>query len=243
MSPTSPFSYTWTPTTPVSRRAGGRVTTSRTELLQIGIAYAVLTFCLVILLSGSDALFGTGRGLLLVSPLLVAVAATAALTGFVMHELAHKIAAQRRGFWAEFRLSPMGLVLALFTAFIGLLFAAPGATVVGGMSPADRRNWGQTSLAGPLTNFGFGIAFYGAALGAFLFDRTSSAFGWLLLLAYINGWFGTFNLIPLGPLDGAKVFRWSRTIWAGAIVVLGAFAVVSYLAFFVYGLPTLRWPL
>jgi Zn-dependent protease len=243
MSSTSPFSYTWTPTTlpSATARPGRRITTSRTELLQIGIAYAVLTFCLVILLSGSDALFGTGNGLLFVSPILVAVAAAAALTGFVMHELAHKVAAQHRGFWAEFRLSPMGLVLALFTAFVGLLFAAPGATVVGGMSPADRRNWGQTSLAGPLTNFAFGLAFYGAALGASVLG--SSVFGWLLLLAYINGWFGTFNLIPLGPLDGAKVFRWSKGIWATAIAVMGAFAVVSYLAFFVYGRPTLLWPL
>jgi len=234
MNPNSPFSYTWTPATPSI--PGRRVTTSRTELLQIGIAYVVLSFCLLILLSGSSALFGTrGSGLLSVSPIIVAVSATAALTGFVAHEMAHKVAAQRRGFWAEFRLSPMGLVIALFTSFFGLLFAAPGATVVGGINPADARSWGWTSLAGPLTNFSFGVVFYGAALGTYW--EGSPLFGWLLLLAYINAWFGTFNLIPLGPLDGAKVMRWNGGIWAGAIVLMGAFAVVSYLAFFVYGSP------
>ena len=166
MSGGTPLFSTWTST--AAPRQVGRVTTSRTELLQIGIAYAVLSFCLLILLSGSSALFGTGgSGLLTVTPTLVVVAATAALTGFVAHEMAHKIAAQRRGFWAEFRLSPMGLIIALFTAVLGLLFAAPGATMVGGIHPADRKSWGETSLAGPLANFGFGVIFYAAALGTY----------------------------------------------------------------------------
>ena len=235
MSGGPPLFSTWTSTAPP--RQVRRVTTSRTELLQIGIAYAVLSFCLLILLSGSSALFGTGgSGLLTVSPTIVVVAAAAALTGFVAHEMAHKIVAQRRGFWAEFRLSPMGLIIALFTAVLGLLFAAPGATIVGGIHPADRRSWGETSLAGPLANFGFGVIFYAAALGTYLLGST--LFGSLLLLAYINAWFGTFNLIPFGALDGAKVMRWSKGIWVASIVVLGTFAVVSYLAFFVYGTPT-----
>ncbi len=231
----STFSYTWTPSTPLARQ--GRVTTSRTELMQIGIAYAVLSFCLLILLSGSSVLFGTGgSGLLSVTPVIVVVAAVAALTGFVAHEMAHKIVAQRLGFWAEFRLSPMGLFIALFTAFLGLLFAAPGATMVGGISSADRRNWGRTSLAGPLTNFGFGAVFYLGALGSYWFG--SSLVGAFLLLAYINAWFGTFNLFPIGPLDGAKVFRWNAAIWIGSLLLVGAFAAVCYLAFFVYGTPT-----
>ncbi len=231
----SPFSYTWTPSTPLVRQ--GRVTTSRTELMQIGIAYVVLSFCLLILLSGSSVLFGTGgSGLLSVTPVIVVVAAVAALTGFVAHEMAHKIVAQRLGFWAEFRLSPMGLFIAIFTAFLGLLFAAPGATMVGGINPADTRNWGRTSLAGPLTNFGFGAIFYLGALGSYWLG--SSLVGAFLLLAYINSWFGTFNLFPIGPLDGRKVLRWSTAIWAGSLLLVGAFAVICYLAFFVYGTPT-----
>jgi Zn-dependent protease len=231
-----PFYYSWTP----ARPSAPRLSTSRTELTQIGIAYAVLTLDLVILLSGGGVVFGAGSGFLsrLSVPIVLASAA-AAFTGFVAHELAHKVVAQRHGFWAEFRMSPFGLIFSLFTAAVGFLWAAPGATVVSGMSVVDLPNWGRTSLAGPLTNLGFSIVFYAAAVVLFL---TGSP--WvllLLLLAWVNGWFATFNLLPFGPLDGAKVLRWRATTWLLSIVGIGAFTAVTTLAYFVYGNPFLGW--
>ncbi|EQD33549.1 membrane protein containing Peptidase M50 domain protein, partial [mine drainage metagenome] len=108
------------------------------------------------------------------------------------------------GAWAEFRYAPMMLLLSIVMSFaVGFLFAAPGATVVSGMT--DPREWGRTSLAGPLANLGFALAFLAAALATIPFGI--GVFGPLLLLMFFNAWFGTFNLIPFGPLDGAKVFR------------------------------------
>jgi Zn-dependent protease len=204
----------------------GRVTTSRAELTQIGIAYAVLTLDLVLVLSGGGLILLGGRSVFAVSLTVLIVAAAAAFTGFVAHELAHKVSAQRRGFWAEFRMSPSWLVFSVFTAFLGFLFAAPGATMVGGMG--DRRDWGRTSLAGPLTNLGFAGAFYAASVVAY--HVGSGTVPWLLFLAYINGWFGAFNLLPFGPLDGRKVLSWSLGVWAVAMVAAAALAAVSYLA-------------
>jgi len=221
----------WTPATPPVVH----VKTSRTELLHISIAFVVLTVDLVILLSGGGLLFGTGTGLFsLFSLPVVVVAAAAALTGFVCHELAHKIYAQRHGFWAEFRMSPFGLVFSLFTATLGFLWAAPGATVISGMSEVDRANWGRTSLAGPLTNFGFAAIFYAGTVAAF--GIHSPYVPWLILLAWFNGWFATFNLLPFGPLDGAKVLRWRFSTWLGAIVVIGAFTALLTLV--LYGVTT-----
>ena len=224
-----------------ARRPPGRVTTSRQEILQIGIAYAVLTADLLIIFTDSSLFYGTrGAGLLrAVDPTVVGVAALAAATGFVAHEMAHKIVAQRSGFWAEFRMWPIGLVLSLVTAFIGFLWGAPGATVVGGMGPADRTNWGRTSLAGPLTNVGFAAVFYGLCL-ATVGPLPTLAF-WLLLLAYINAWFGTFNLIPIGPLDGRKVLSWSPRTWAASIALTGSVAVIVGLALFWFQSPFLAW--
>lgn len=219
------------PTTP-------RVTTSRSEIAQIVIAYVVLTVDLLILFTGSSLLFGSGgSGLGSISPVIAVVAATAAFTGFVAHELAHKIVAERRGYWAEFRMWPAGLGLSLVTAFLGFLWGAPGATVVGGMGDLDRRGWGKTSVAGPLTNLAFAGTFYLGSIAAVLLG--SGLVRWILLLAWINAWFGTFNLIPVGPLDGAKVVRWNAGYWAAAIVVTGTLAVVSWFALFVYGDPLL----
>ncbi len=220
------YYYTWAPARPTTTR----VTTSRTELLHIGIAYAVLTFDLIIILSGAGLLFGnTAHFFSLVSVPLILTAAAAALTGFVCHELAHKVVAQRHGFWAEFRMSPFGLVFSIFTATFGFLFAAPGATVVSGMSVVDRDNWGRTSLAGPVSNLCFFALFYVTAIATFL--AHSPYFVYLLFLAYINGWFAAFNLIPVGPLDGAKVLRWRTPIWVAAIVVAAAATILAFLAY------------
>jgi Zn-dependent protease len=231
-SPYSPrFSYTMTPAKPA------KITTSRTELTQLGIAFAVLTLDFTLILGAGGFLFTGASGFLSITPAIVLVSATAGLTAFVAHEMAHKVSAQRNGCWAEFRMAPMWLLISIFTAFLGFLWAAPGATVVGGMT--DPREWGRTSLAGPLANIGFSAAFFAAAVGAFeALGASSPVWTWLIVLGYLNGWFGTFNLLPFGPLDGRKVFAWSKETWTLSIVVAGALAVVCYASLF-FGTPIL----
>ena len=233
MSGPSPYTvrYTYTPTT-APRPA--RITTSRTELIQLGIAFGVLTLDFTLLLGAGGLLFTGSAGLLYVTPSIVLVAAAAGLTAFVAHEMAHKVSAQRHGCWAEFRYAPMWLVFSIFTSFLGFLWAAPGATVVGGM--ANPEDWGRTSLAGPLTNIGFAAAFYAGAIATY--EIGSSVWVWLVLLAYLNGWFGTFNMLPFGPLDGRKVFAWSKEAWVLGIVGAGALAVICYASLY-FGTPIL----
>lgn len=219
------LNYYYTTVAPRPRYVG--VSTSKQEVLQIGIAYVVLTVDLLIIFSQSSILSGLVYA---VTPGIAAVAAVAALTGFLAHELAHKIVAQRRGFWAEFRMWPAGLALSFVTALIGFLWGAPGATVVSGMSESDRADWGKTSVAGPLTNVAFGLAFFAAGFAWFERGWGVGAVYWIFMLAWINGWFGTFNLVPVGPLDGRKVLRWNRAVWVGAIAFTGSVAAFSLLA-------------
>ncbi|MGD0257371.1 MAG: peptidase [Thermoplasmata archaeon] len=235
MNPGSSYAYTYAPTTARSvyaQPAVGRVSTSPHELRDLAIAFVVLTLDLTIVLSGGGlTLLGSGDvGVVLE---VVLVAAAAALTGFVAHEMAHKISAQRRGFWAEFRMSPAWLLFSIVTAFFGFLFAAPGATVIGGMG--NRDDWGRTALAGPVINMVFSIAFYAGAVAA-IYVAPAAAF-WLIFLAFINGWFATFNLIPFGPLDGRKVLTWNSGVWAIALVIAGALAALSGLALYYGFLP------
>lgn len=230
------YYYTWTQ----SRPGRARVTTSRTELINIAIAYLVLTvdflLVFVFIFYGVGPLYsGTAAFLSRISLPLVETAAGAALTGFLFHELAHKVVAQRYGFWAEFRMSVYGLIFSLFTSTFGFLFAAPGATVVSGMSEMDREHWGLTSLAGPASNLGFAAIFYVSSVVAYFL--ASPYFILLLFLTYINGWFAAFNLIPFGPLDGAKVRRWNGGAWVVMMVVSAAIAGFSYFATFVYQSP------
>jgi Zn-dependent protease len=210
-------SYHYTIPSPVATVS--RPTVSPTELTNLLVAFTVLTFDFVLIQQGPTLYQGP-----LLEPF--AIAAAAALTGFVAHEMAHKFSAQARGYWAEFRLSGLGLLVSLITASAGFLFAAPGATMIGGMS--NVQDWGRTALAGPTSNFLFALAFLGGAFGAASFPAGQSLAGPLFFLAFINAWFGAFNLIPFGPLDGAKVFRWSKGIWAGTFLLFGGLAAVLF---------------
>ncbi len=222
-----PATYSWSTT---AAAAPGRVTTSRLEIRDILIAYLVLTFDLVLILGGTTVIAAGPAAGISFNASIVGLAAAAALTGFLAHELAHKVAAQRRHCWAEFRMFPMGLVLSVFTAFIGFLFAAPGATMVGGMY--DLRSWGRTSLAGPAINLVFAASFFAGAYVAGFLGASGFVLYALTILALFNGWFAAFNLIPLGPLDGRKVLNWNPTVWALAMIASAAMAAFAYATVF-----------
>jgi len=135
-------------------------------------------------------------------------------SGFVLHELSHKFTAQRFGYWAEFRMWPFGLVLALVTSLIGFIFAAPGATYISGMNISESEN-GKISVAGPLTNVLVGVAFLPFLLfgNGFWYDLGSEG-------VFVNIFLALFNMLPLYPLDGAKVFAWSKARWAAVFIPL-----------------------
>ncbi|MGA2665254.1 MAG: AN1-type zinc finger domain-containing protein [Nitrososphaerales archaeon] len=144
--------------------------------------------------------------------------------GFVLHELMHKFSSQRYGFQAEFRMWPQGLALALvLSAFSGFVFAAPGATYIDGYGIKTREN-GIISIAGPLTNIVIAILFFPLVYynggSPFLFEVG-------YLGSYINVFLAAFNMLPIMPLDGAKVWRWNKLIWIGVFGPL-ALLLISY---------------
>ena len=134
-------------------------------------------------------------------------------SGFVLHELSHKFVAERYGYWAEFRMWPMGILIALATSLIGFIFAAPGATYISGLSVSEAQN-GKISLAGPLTNVAVALIFLPFTFAAGSFE----------LLGFVgfsvNMFLAVFNMLPIMPLDGAKVFKWSKLFWVAVFAPL-----------------------
>jgi len=140
-------------------------------------------------------------------------------TGFIFHEMAHRQAARRYGFHAEYRAWNQGLILAVVFAVISFgrfTFAAPGATYIFAHNISREKN-GKISIAGPATNvvIGFLLLFAaGLAPSGFVFKVLVNA-------STINFWFAFFNLLPIGPLDGKKVMAWNLGAW-GAIMAVSA---------------------
>ncbi len=208
--------------------AGPRARFSSLELRHLVIAFVVLTADLLLLLLRNDLFYGGITHAQLMRDVLGAAIAAplAAATGFVAHEMAHKFVAQHRGLWAEFRMSPQGLLMSFaFSALLGVLFATPGATMIGGRGTVEEA--GVTSLAGPGTNMLEAGGFAGAALLLIHFHQYFLA-PLIGYVAFINLVFAVFNLLPFGPLDGKKVLAWSKGIWVSAFVVALAAGVAAF---------------
>lgn len=142
---------------------------------------------------------------------------------FIVHEMAHKFTAMKYGYWAEFQMNSMMLVVAVaMAALAGIVFAAPGATMIYGNSISREEN-GKISLAGPVSNLILLIPF-----AALIFVGQSAGSGILAIIGLVgvkvNAMIAAFNLLPIGPLDGAKILSWNPVVFAG--VALIAFGIL-----------------
>jgi len=141
------------------------------------------------------------------------VAAITVGTGFLLHEMGHKIVAQRYGCFAEFRSFDKMLLLAILMSFFGFVLAAPGAVMING--PVGVRRNGKISAAGPIVNLVLALLFLWLLL-----MRPAGFLGIIAFYGYfINSWLALFNMIPIWNLDGAKVLRWDKTVY-GIIVTI-----------------------
>jgi Zn-dependent protease len=133
---------------------------------------------------------------------------------FLLHELAHKIVAQRYKCWAEFRADLTMLGLGVLMSFLGVVFIAPGAVMIFGN--IDYKQNGKISMAGPLTNIILAIA-----LTPLLFINFSSTIVRTIIDSgyLINAWLALFNMIPMWNFDGAKIYAWNRKIFYTMIIV------------------------
>ena len=203
----------------------------RIELIHVLMAIGALTMAFALVSLNIPFSGTTGLGSEYVMNVLIA-SFLAVLTGFLMHELAHKFVAVRYGLWAEFRANMQGLLISIITALFGFVVAAPGAVMIAG--PVGLRQSGKISLAGPLTNLAFGGGFFGLFFILWFANWTGPFLIFLLVyeITMVNLILGTFNMIPVLPLDGAKIWRWKKPVWVGVFAVfvtmLVAFFVLTY---------------
>ena len=143
--------------------------------------------------------------------------------GFILHELAHKYVANKYGAYARYQMWTLGLLLAVVMAVaVGIVFAAPGAVYVYG-GHMDREKNGKISLAGPATNLVLGLLF--VALGFILPALREIA----VLGSSVNFFLGAFNLLPIFPMDGSKVWAWNKYVWLAFFIPMAILAFVQIL--------------
>lgn len=172
----------------------------------------------------------------------IAAGFIATATGFIFHEMGHKYIAIRQGYVAHFRIWLWGIALTLITAIVsrgGFLFGAPGAVYI---APAAIEYYGYysstqkirdpekesmiISAAGPLINLAFALFFF-----ALLNMAPANSFPEIVaVLGFgLNLGLGSFNMIPIPPLDGYKVFR--KNILVGLAIAIPLWAMFVYFYF------------
>lgn len=203
-----------------------RVQFSRIEIQHLAIAVAALTVGFAYVRApGAPLDLATPTQAILDRPLILVASFLAVASGFVLHELAHKVVAIRYGCLAEFRAQMGGLGFSVLIAlFAKILFAAPGAVHI--LGRVDHRENGIISIVGPATNFVLALAMF-----PFTFATNPDADLPMVMttIGSVNALLAVFNLIPAGPLDGKKVMAWHKGIWAASFA---ASIILFVLTFF-----------
>jgi Zn-dependent protease len=195
---------------------------SKVEIFHLLVSIFILTIAFSFALSKNNLFIGFTSGFRLDElTLYIPLSFLGITTAFFFHELSHKFMAQKHGLWSEYRMFPQGLFLALLLGILTpFVFAAPGAVMFQG--GAKTHETGQIAASGPLANiiiafvtfFLYTIVFYETQIGSIL--------GFVCL---INAFIATFNLLPLGPLDGIKIIKWNATVWIIMLITSVSIAV------------------
>jgi Zn-dependent protease len=185
--------------------------TSNQEMLDLTIAVLALALIFAMPEIRAALFYGLGAGIMVLFFLLSLVAV---MLGVFTHELAHKFVARSYGYWAEFRRSDTWLGIGLFMSFVGFGFiAAPGAVMIQGNVTTE--NNGKISAAGPGTNMLVGFT----CLPLALLLGPGTLAGYIASTAVIvSAFLGIFNMLPIFPFDGSKVWRWSAPVYIGMVV-------------------------
>ncbi|MGA2162658.1 MAG: peptidase M50 [Methanoregula sp.] len=206
---------------------------TRREEADLFVAWIAISisFAIIFISPGGLLNFGSSRVNAFTALIYLGLSLIVVFFGFILHEMAHKFTAIKYGFWAEFRKDNMMLLVAVALAsLVGVVFAAPGATMIYN-TRADgrmisREENGKISAAGPITNLILCIPFAGLLLYGGLSSGFSSNLFTLVGVVglQVNAMIAAFNMLPVSVLDGRKVLAWNPVLFA--ILIVAAFGIL-----------------
>ncbi|MFX0058033.1 MAG: hypothetical protein ACFE85_02440 [Candidatus Hodarchaeota archaeon] len=157
------------------------------------------------------------------------------MTAFLFHELGHRQTALHFGLQTKFRLLTFGMLITaigLISGLIGLIsgssllpsLALPGAVVVLGLDKIDRKT-GLCKAAGPVVNLVYGSILF---IISFIIPQALYPLNYFFgLAAYLNYMLGTFNMIPIGILDGQNIWKWNKRVYIALMASLTTLVVIT----------------
>ncbi len=169
------------------------------------------------------------------------------MLAFLFHEFGHRQTARHFKLQTKFRLLTIGMYLTFFGLALGVTTlltsgspiippALPGAVVVLGLDKINKQT-GWCKSAGPIVNLVFGtiLLIISLMIPPTLFPLNL----FIGLAAALNFTLGTFNMIPLGILDGQNIWKWNKTMYFLLMISLITLLVITYSLFY---LPSAQSP-
>lgn len=190
----------------------GKISTSETEIKDMIKAWGAVSIAFAIVLRSE--LQSSFYLSFIIASLTVGV-------GFLLHELGHKIAAQKYGCFAEFRSFDNMLLIAIAMSFLGFIFAAPGAVMIAGR--VNKNKNGKIAAAGPIVNLALALIFFAMLfLQLPKFLTAAAHYGFI-----INSWLALFNMIPIWLFDGYKILKWNKLAYGMIIAAALVFMLLQ----------------
>ena len=194
---------------------------TKVEIRDLIIAFIALTICFSIATAGLNA-----HAFISCLPIVIVGVAI----GSVLHELGHKFVAMKYGCQAEFKLWPLGLLIAFVTSFFGVVFASPASINIH-PGDIDDEVSGKISIAGPMANMVLALVFIAIAALIYPFKIYSNIFNLIYLISTVgfsvNSFLATFNLFPIYSPDGTKVLKWNIGICIITIAIAGIMVLIA----------------
>jgi Zn-dependent protease len=189
----------------------------RNEWIEIGKAWLGVALAFAILQSRSAILSGRIFQVLPQFLLILFISALTAGIAVILHEYGHRVVARYFGSDARIIANDQMLIFGIVLALaIGFLFFAPAAVV---HNIHDRRKGGIVAAAGPVINMVLALIFAGLLLIAPSLGVSDLIYTVLSAGFAINALLGAFNMLPFGPIDGAKVLAWSAPVFGVLLAV------------------------
>jgi len=166
-----------------------------------------------------------------------------ATIGVLIHEAGHRLYAIKFGFRAETKLWWYGLVIGMILVILSngklKFFAASGVFIhVLGVHRLGHFRYGpnifafcMVALSGPLLNIFFATflktidVWFGVGLTAIPFFQNLFLFNWI---------YAVCNLLPIPPLDGSRIFFWSRLFYVFLFGTIGGYLVLVFIGIYSY---------
>lgn len=195
---------------------------TKAEIRDLMIAFVVLSICFAIASVGIYNL----KGFISILPIVMVGVGI----GIIFRELGQKFVAMKYGCDAEFKLWPIGLLIAFATSFLGFVFAMPGEIKTSAGNITGEIN-GKIGIAGPMANMALALIFIAIAALAYPLKFALGIFELIFLICTVgfsvNSFLAAFNLLPLYSLDGIKVMKWNARIWIVAFAIAVIMMLIS----------------